>query len=257
MGGERSSRGPGHRRHRRVVRHRAGHGPALRVEGAQVVLLARGEDRLRDAAATVGPAALPIACDVSDPESVRTAFAQIAARLPRLDALLNIAGVARIRTIEEASDDDIQHVVGVNLLGPIYTTRAAVPLLRRSGGGDIINVSSEITSDHLPYMVLYGTSKAGLEAFARMVAHELKADGIRVSTYVAGSTSTGFGSTFAPEDVARAYPAWEASGYLTRVAGAGMDPEWMAEAFVFQLTRPPGQVVDVMHVRSFPRPPPL
>ena len=74
------------------------------AEGAQVVLLARGQEQLQVAAATIGAAALPITCDVVDPQSVRDAFAQIADRSPQLDALLNIAGGARIRTIEEASD---------------------------------------------------------------------------------------------------------------------------------------------------------
>src|SRR5207247_2531882 len=117
-------------------------------------------------------------------------FEVIGARFGKLDALLNVAGVARIRRIEDATDDDIAYVFGINLLGPVYTTRAAIPLLRRAGGGDIVNVSSEITGDYLPAMVLYGASKTGLEGFSRMMTHELKQDGIRVSVFVAGSTAT-------------------------------------------------------------------
>ena len=221
------------------------------ADGAAVAMRARGAERREAAATAIGDAAVPVVCDIRDPGSVRTAFAAIGERFGRLDALLNIAGVARIRRIEDATDDDIDHVIGTNLLGPMYTTRAAVPLLRAAGGGDIVNVSSEITHDYLPAMVLYGTSKGGLETFSRMVAHELKGDRIRVCTYVAGSTATGFGVNFEPDEVAAVYPAWEESGYLTRVAGPGMDPDWMAEAFVFLLTRPPGQVVDLIQVRSF------
>jgi len=99
--------------------------------------------------------------------------------------------------------------------------------------------------------VLYGVSKGGLEVFSRMMGHELKRDGIRVCTYVSGSTATDFGVNFEPGEIEAAYPEWEASGYLERVAGPGMDPEWMAEAFVFELTRPAGQMVDRIHVRSF------
>jgi NAD(P)-dependent dehydrogenase (short-subunit alcohol dehydrogenase family) len=221
------------------------------AEGAEVVMLARGKDRLLTEADNIGSNAVPIVCDIADPSSVRDAFAIIDERFGELNALLNIAGVARIRAIEDATDDDIEYVMGVNLLGPIYTTRAATPLLRRAGGGDIVNVSSEVTDDYLPLMVLYGTSKAGLQTFSRMMGHELKADNIRVCNYVSGSTASGFGVNFTPEEVAAAYPAWEASGYLTRVAGPGMDPAWMAESFVFLLTRPPGQFVDRIHVRSF------
>lgn len=218
-------------------------------EGARVVMLARGRERLEAQAEPIGAA--PVVCDVADPTSVRNAFAQIDERFGQLDALLNVAGVARIRKIEDATDEDIAFVLGVDLLGPIYTTRAAIPLMRRVGGGDIINVSSEITSDYMPLMVLYGTAKGGLDTFSRMMVHELKEENIRVANYVSGSVATNFADNFSPEEVEAAWPIWDASGYMTRVAGPGMDPAWMAEAFLFQLTRPRGQMIDVIHVRSF------
>ncbi len=218
-------------------------------EGADVVMLARGRDRLEKEANALR--ATPVICDVADPASVRNAFGRIDEAFSRVDALLNVAGVARVRRIEDATDEDIAYVMGVNLLGPIYTTRAAIPLLRKAGGGDIVNVTSEITSDYLPSMVLYGASKGGLDHFSRMMVHELKEDRIRVSNYVSGTVTSDFGSNFAPEEVEAAFPAWDASGYLTRVAGPGQDPAWMAEALVFILTRPAGQMIDVVHVRSF------
>jgi NAD(P)-dependent dehydrogenase (short-subunit alcohol dehydrogenase family) len=219
------------------------------AEGATLVMMARGEQRLREHAASLG--AMAVLCDISDPSSVRSAFAQIDAAHGRLDALLNVAGVARIRKIVDATDEDIAFVMGVNLLGPIYTTRSAIPLMRAAGGGDIINVSSEITGDYMPSMVLYGTSKGGLDTFSKMMVHELKNDRIRVSNFVSGSVSSEFGTNFTPDEVAAVWPEWEASGYLTRVAGPGMDPAWMADAMLFQLTRPAGQMIDWIHVRSF------
>lgn len=219
------------------------------AQGATVVMMARGRERLEQRAEAIG--ATPIVCDIVDPSSVRAAFASVGDQFGRLDALLNVAGVARIRRIEHATDDDIAFVMGVNLLGPIYTTRSAIPFMRAAGGGDIINVSSEITGDYMPSMVLYGASKGGLDVFSKQMTHELKADNIRVANFVSGSVTTDFGSNFEPDEVAAIWPEWEASGYLTRVAGPGMDPAWMAEAFVFQLTRPAGQMIDVIHVRSF------
>jgi len=221
------------------------------AEGAQVAVLARGADRLAEVCASIGDAATGIRCDIADPTSVRDAFAQIDAKFGRIDALLNIAGIARVRKIADASDDDIASVFGTNLLGPIYTIRAAVPLLRAAGGGDIVNVSSEITGDYMPYMVLYGVSKAGLDALTRMLVHELKPDKIRLTNYISGAVSgTDFGVNFDEADMIRAYPEWLADGYLTRVAGEGMPPEAMADVFVFLLTRPAGQMIDLIHVRS-------
>jgi NAD(P)-dependent dehydrogenase (short-subunit alcohol dehydrogenase family) len=221
----------------------------LAQEGADVVMLARNEERLRASADDVGATARR--CDIADPASVRAAFAAIGEQFGKLDALLNVAGVARIRKIADASDEDIAYVIGVNLLGPIYTTRSAVPLLRAAGGGEIVNVSSEITGDYLPSMVLYGTSKGGLDTFSKMMVHELKDDRIRVTNFVSGTVRTEFGTNFAPEDIGAAMPDWVASGYLTRVAGPAMDPDWMADAMVFLLTRPAGQMIDWIHVRSF------
>jgi NAD(P)-dependent dehydrogenase (short-subunit alcohol dehydrogenase family) len=139
----------------------------LAGEGAQVVLLARRRDRLEDAAADIGPAAIPVVADIGDPGSVRAAFDEVERRFGRVDALLNVAGAARARLIEETSDEDIAAVVGTNFLGPIYTTRAAIPLLRKAGGGDIVNVSSEITLDDMPLMTLYSSTKRALEAFTK------------------------------------------------------------------------------------------
>ena len=219
-------------------------------EGAKVVMLARGKERLEKEATAIGATA--IVCDVMDPSSVRAAFAQIGEKFGHLNALVNVAGVARIRRIEDASDEDIQYVMGINLLGPIYTTRSAIPLMRAAGGGDIINMSSEITMDYfLPSMTLYGTSKGGLDAFSRSMVHELKADKIRVGNVISGTFATDFAANFDMDEMMAAYPEWEASGYLTRIAGPAQDAAWMAEAIVFQLTRPAGQMIDVIHVRSF------
>ena len=168
-------------------------------------MMARGKERLEQQAAELG--AMAVVCDIADPVSVRAAFAEIEAEHRKLDVLLNIAGVARIRKIADATDDDIAFVMGVNLLGPIYTTRSAIPLMRAAGGGDIINVSSEITGDYMPSMVLYGTSKGGLDTFSRMMVHELKSDKIRVSNFVSGSVSSEFGSNFSPKRSARCGPS--------------------------------------------------
>jgi NAD(P)-dependent dehydrogenase (short-subunit alcohol dehydrogenase family) len=219
--------------------------------GASVVMLARGEQRLRDAAAVVGEGAVPIGTDIADPEAVRRAFAQVTERFGHLDVLLNVAGVTRVRWLADASDDDIAHVIGVNLLGPIYTTRAAIPLLDAAGGGVIVNVSSEITLDAMPMMSRYGTSKAGLEAFTRVMNRELRDRSIRVCACVVGSTITSFSDNFSAQDMAVAMPAWIEDGFIRRIAGTQpMAAADVAEALLFQVTRPPSQMLDVMHVRA-------
>jgi NAD(P)-dependent dehydrogenase (short-subunit alcohol dehydrogenase family) len=221
------------------------------AEGATVILLARRKDRLDEAAQEIGPSAVPIPTDVGSSGSVRSAFSQIASRFGRIDVLVNSAGVTRIRLIEEASDEDIAVSLNTNLLGPIYTTRAAIPLLRASGGGDIVNISSEITLDHMPLMTLYMTTKRGLNGFTQAMGRELRGDSIRVTLVILGAVGdTAFADNFGPGDLERAWPIWEADGYLSRMSGhqllASAD---VGDVLHYVLTRPPEMTLDVVHVR--------
>src|SRR3984957_10857502 len=131
-----------------------GRATAIRLaqDGATVVVLARRKLLLDEVVEIAGPNTVPIVTDVTSSHDVQAAFDQIAAQFGRVDVLINSAGASRIRLIEEASDEDIAVTVNTNLVAPIYTTRAAIPLLRAAGGGDILSISSEITLDDMPMM---------------------------------------------------------------------------------------------------------
>jgi NADP-dependent 3-hydroxy acid dehydrogenase YdfG len=220
-------------------------------EGATVVLLARRKLLLDEIADTLGPNAIPIATDVTCSTAVCAAFEQVAAQFGRVDVLINSAGASRIRLIEEASDEDIAVTVHTNLVAPIYTTRAAIPLLRAAGGGDIMNISSEITLDYLPMMTLYAATKRGLNGFTEAMNHELRRDSIRVTLVILGAVGdTGIHENFGPGDLERAWPVWEADGYLTRMSGTQMlTSARVAEVLYDVLTRPRDLMMDVIHVR--------
>jgi NADP-dependent 3-hydroxy acid dehydrogenase YdfG len=220
-------------------------------DGATVVLLARRKVLLDEVTETIGANAVPIVTDVTCSSEVGAAFEQVAEQFGRVDVLVNSAGASRIRLIEEASDEDIAVAVNTNLLAPIYTTRAAIPLLRAAGGGDIMNISSEITLDHMPLMTLYAATKRGLNGFTEAMSKELRRDSIRVTLVILGAVAdTGFHENFAPEDVERAWPIWEADGYLTRMSGTKMlTAETVAEVLHDVLTRPRELMMDVVHVR--------
>src|SRR5690606_4525195 len=108
-------------------------------EGASVVMLARGRQRLEEVAAEYGDAALPVVTDVGDPDSVGAAFKDVDRRFGKLAILVNNAAVYRPCAVERLSDQDIIRQVSTNFLGPVYTSRAAIPLMRAAGGGDIVN----------------------------------------------------------------------------------------------------------------------
>lgn len=220
-------------------------------DGATVVMFARRKDRLEEAAAEIGDRAIPIATDVTSSNSVRAAFRQIAERFGRVDLLINSAGATRIRHIEEVSDEDIAVTVGTNLMGPMYTTRSAVPLLKAAGGGDIINVSSEITLDHMPLMSLYAATKRGLNGFSEAMNKELRRDRIRVTLVILGAVGdTAIADNFGEDDLQRAWPIWEADGYLTRMSGTQLlTSAAVGEILHHIATRPPEMMLDVVHVR--------
>jgi NAD(P)-dependent dehydrogenase (short-subunit alcohol dehydrogenase family) len=263
------------------------------AEGAQVVLLARGKERLVADTEELGANAIGIATDVGDVDKVRQAFAEIEERFGKLDILVNNAAVHRPCFVEELSDFDIERQVRTNYLGPVYTCRAAIPLLRAAGGGDIVNTSSESTLDPFPMLSMYVSSKAALEAFSRTMMTEVDSDDIRITLVIQGTAHEGEGSTdwgWEPERATKAYELWAERGYLARVLGRGgrrgsstdetdetdetnetnatgdvrghlarvlgregsrgQSTDDIAEVHLFAVTRPRGQKLDTIHVRS-------
>lgn len=156
----------------------------LAANGYTVVLLGRTLSKVQALADELGGGALAIECDVASAESVRKAFAAIAAKHPRIDVLINNAGVYEPFEIEKATDEQIDGIISINLLGPVYCARAAIPMMEKDGY--IINVSSDSVGNDLPMMGIYQASKAGLERFTQTLFKELKPRGIRVSTVRAG-----------------------------------------------------------------------
>ena len=154
------------------------------ADGETVVLLGRNADKVQKAAAEIGERALALGCDVASPDSVRAAFARIAERHPRIEVLINNAAVFEPFQIAEATDEQILKSVTTNLAGPILCARSAIPLMGK--GSHIINVSSESVGMLFPHLVMYQSSKAGLERFSQGLHHELEPKGIRVTTVRAG-----------------------------------------------------------------------
>lgn len=154
------------------------------ADGDTVVLLGRTFAKIEAVAAEIGDRAMAVACDVGSPESVRTAFAAIAERHPRIDALINNAAIYEPFLVAEATDAQILGIVTTNLIGTMLCSRAAIPMMGR--GAHLINVSSESVGMLFPHMVVYQSSKAGLERFSEGLHHELQPSGIRVTSVRAG-----------------------------------------------------------------------
>jgi NAD(P)-dependent dehydrogenase (short-subunit alcohol dehydrogenase family) len=151
--------------------------------GAQVVLLDRNERELAAAAARLNgdaPRASAIAVDVGRSADVQAAFARIQAERGGLDVLVNNAGIAFARRVDEYSEEEIDRLLAVNLKGPIFCLRAALPALRRSRG-TVVSVASMTGLVGQDCGAVYSASKGGLVAMTKSLAIELARDGIRVN----------------------------------------------------------------------------
>lgn len=156
----------------------------LAHDGDTIVLLGRTRARLDAVVAELGGASWSLVCDVASADSVRTAFAAIAERHPTVDVLINNAGVYQPSFVKDATDAQIGTAVMTNFAGPVFCSRAVIPLMQK--GGHIINISSETVG--LPHAMfsLYQSSKAGLERFTEALHAELQPHGIRVTMVRAG-----------------------------------------------------------------------
>jgi meso-butanediol dehydrogenase/(S,S)-butanediol dehydrogenase/diacetyl reductase len=128
--------------------------------------------------------------DVAQPEMVRDAVARRQERFGRIDALINNAGVAVFKPILQTTCEDWLSVLATNLNGPFLCTQACTPLMRKTGGGSVVNIASICGLRASTLRVAYGTSKAALIHLTRQQATELGTIGIRVNCVAPGPVDT-------------------------------------------------------------------
>ncbi|MBW2269818.1 MAG: SDR family oxidoreductase [Deltaproteobacteria bacterium] len=229
--------------------------------GARVALLARSAAPLEEAARELGPGCLALATDIGDADSVRRAFRGVGEEFGGLDVLVNNAACGRVGKVEHASDEDLRAMLETNLLGAIYCAREAIPLMRATGGGHIVNVSSDSARHPFPYLCVYAATKGGLEVFSTALRDEVQADGIGVTLLRPGASrvvgegglrASTFGAGWDPEIAAEAAALWERLGYDHFSAGrsGGMEPESVAASILHTVTRPDHANIDVLEIRA-------
>jgi NAD(P)-dependent dehydrogenase (short-subunit alcohol dehydrogenase family) len=130
--------------------------------------------------------------DVTNAEGVKTTVDRAFADLGRIDVLVSNAGYGVLGAAEEADLATVRHVLDTNLLGSIELIRAAVPHLRRQGGGRVLQFSSEGGQIAYPGFSLYHATKWGIEGFVEAMAQETAPFGIGLTLIEPGPTATGF-----------------------------------------------------------------
>ncbi|MCZ6750299.1 MAG: SDR family NAD(P)-dependent oxidoreductase [Acidobacteria bacterium] len=162
------------------------------AEGASLALASRAIHKLQALADSLGPRAIAIETDITDPVQVQEMVRRCAERFGRIDMLINNAGVGMYGSIAKMPLAQLNQLVATNWLGPVYAIQAVVPYMQRQGGGQIINVSSVVGKVAMPWMTAYSSTKFALNALSDGLRMELKRDHIHVISVCPGRVRTPF-----------------------------------------------------------------
>jgi NAD(P)-dependent dehydrogenase (short-subunit alcohol dehydrogenase family) len=207
----------------------------LLLRGDRVAATLRRPEALNDLKAQYGDHLWVAPLDVTDTAAVYQTVGRAFSDLGRIDVVVNNAAYALFGAAEEASDEQIRHQIDTNVMGSILVIRAALPHLRRQGGGRILQVSSEGGQIAYPNFSYYHTTKWAMEGFVEAVAQEVAPFHIEFTLVEPGPTKTNFvGGLVRPP--AMAVYDHTPSGEIRRALTNGS----------FKLTGDPDKMVDAM-----------
>lgn len=218
---------------------------ALAQEGASVAVSGRRKERLDSLVQRIeaaGGKGLALPGDVSDEREATKAVEDTAAHFGRIDILINSAGVNEFGGVESLPLELWHKVIDINLMGTLYSCKAAVPKMKAQGGGDIINISSPAGRLAAGPFGPYTVSKFALNGMNELLRQQVGESGIRVCTLEPGATTTEVAEGIrdpAYRDGIRAYVSREGA----------MVPEDVASAILFIVSLPPRANVSVMLIR--------
>jgi NAD(P)-dependent dehydrogenase (short-subunit alcohol dehydrogenase family) len=189
---------------------------ALLQEGVSVCVSARHVGVIGSSSTNLGRLTgsreIMFPCNVRNYEHVTGLIGYTVKELGGIDILINNAGIGNFATVEQTSPEDFRAVLETNLFGVFHCCHAAIPEMKKRGGGYIINISSLAGVNAHPGMAAYNASKFGLNGFSEALMQEVRHDNIKVSYIMPGSVNTEFGGDspsdekswqLTPQDIAR------------------------------------------------------
>jgi dihydroanticapsin dehydrogenase len=202
-------------------------------EGASVVIAERDETGGRETASRIGRQSLFVQTDVADEGSVQNVVAETVRAFGKIDVLVNNAAVFVLRGIE-ATPAEWRQVMDVNVMGPALMAKHAVPHMRKTGGGAIVNVASISSFIAQPNYWTYNSSKAAIANLTRCMALDLAPFNIRVNAVAPGTIWTPIVQRLAREKgmdraAADRDPAWGGGHMIPRLG----EPREIANAILF------------------------
>lgn len=194
---------------------------------------------------------VPVALDVTQDASVRSAVDFVAARAGRIDVLVNCAAFLTLGSCEDTTPEELEAVVGTNLIGMARVTRAVLPQMRRQKSGRIVQFSSLNGRFAIPFQGAYAASKHAIEGYSESLAMEVRGFGIGVTLVEPGDCRSGSDAYRRQAEAALSdsspyrVPYMAATGKIHKDEANGMDPDRVARAVAKALERrhPPARVV--------------
>lgn len=168
-------------------------GLVLAASGRRVWAVARDRQALASLAAESQGEIIPLPIDLADAQAVRDGLAGCAAVADGLDGIINNAGIGWYKPFLQHSDAELADLLQINLHAVMQICHAALPAMLGRGGGQIINIGSDLGRRPLANMAAYVASKHGLTGFSHSLLREVKDRGVRVSLINSGIIDTGFG----------------------------------------------------------------
>lgn len=163
-------------------------------EGAKIAICARDAAELERARIDLesrGAEVFDAVCDVRNQKQVEQLIEDVEMRFGRIDVLVNNAGVIQVGPLENQTQADFENAMAVHFWGPFYTMQAAIPKMKRNGGGRIVNISSIGGKMAVPHLAPYSASKFALVGLSSAMRAELQKDDIFVTTVCPGLMRTG------------------------------------------------------------------
>jgi len=167
---------------------------ALAAEGCRVAICARRQDTLDQACEEIrrdtGAEVIAMTCDMAIHEDIQRTVAGTINSFGRLDILVNNAGGPPTGKFQELDERYWQHALDQNLMSAVRAIREALPHLKRSGAGRIINITSAAVKQPIDGLMLSNATRAGVVAMAKTLSREVAADGITVNNICPGNIAT-------------------------------------------------------------------
>jgi clavulanate-9-aldehyde reducatase len=223
---------------------------ALADAGAAVALAARRQDRLEELAGKISAAggkALPIECDVSDEEQARAFIERAHAELGGLSILVNNAGVMLLGPVEGADTAEWRRMIGVNVLGVLWCTHAALPLMKGNDVADIVNLSSTAGRRADAGAAVYNLTKWGINGFSEALRQEALHSRIRVTIVEPGFVETELQGQNKNPVVQQGTKKMKER--IEEIAGSVLEASDIADAILHAVTRPAHVALNELLVR--------